>query len=518
MAFREVTMLEVKEVLLQWLEGRAVKRIAAAVGVDPKTARRYVRAAEKEGLASAAGTQLLSEDKLAQVLVRVKGAPARAVSEGRARCVAEREFIEHHVQHGVRLTKVRQLLVRKGVNVSYALLRRYAMAELGFGKRALTVPVVDAQPGEELQLDVGKITLRDSNGHPYRIKAFVFTPNVSRYRFVYVAERETTADAIMACEAAWEFYGGIFATILVDNAKAIVDTADPLGAKLTDTFLDYAQTHGFHVETTRVRDPKGKSRVERSIRVVRDDCFGGEVLRDIEHAQVRARYWAEHTYGMRRHTTTGRMPKEHFQTVEAPQLKPAPSERYDIPTWTEPRVARDQLAPVAGALYSLPTKYVGQKLRVRADRNTVRFYAREGVIKVHPRQPVGGKSIDPHDLPDEKRAYAMRDADFLRQQAESHGKAIGAFAVALLQGPLPWTRLRQIYAVLGLVRRYGAERVETACDIALTESMHDVRRLARMIEQNVRPEPQPLAKVILIGRYLRPAQQYAMKPTERNNE
>jgi len=511
-------MLEVKEVLLQWLDGRAIKRVAAAVGVDPKTARRYVRAAQGIGLTATGGIEQLSEDKLELVLVQLKTAPLRDSSEGRIRCVAQREFIEQHVKQGVRLTKVRRLLSRKGVEVSYAMLRRYAIAELGFGKRALTVPVVDAQPGEELQLDVGKITLRDANGRQCRIRAFVFTPNVSRYRFIYVSERETTEDAIAACEAAWEFYGGVFGAILVDNAKCIVNLADPLGAKLNDVFLDYAQTRGFHVDTTRVRDPKGKSRVERSIRDTRDNCFGGEVLRSIEQAQARARYFCEHEYGMRRHTTTGRTPREHFQQDEAAKLKPAPGERYDIPTWTEPRVARDQLAPVCGALYSLPTQYVGQKLRARADSRTVRFYAREIVVKVHARQPLGGKSIDPNDLPDEKRAYAMRDAEFLKQQAESHGKAIGAFAVAWLEGPLPWTRLRQVYALLGLVRRYNAERVEAACEIALSASMHDVRRLTRMVEQNVQPEPERLARVIPIGRYLRPANQYAMKPRERNNE
>lgn len=46
MAFREVTMVEIKEVLRQWLAGVGKKRIAARLGLDPKTVRRYARAAE----------------------------------------------------------------------------------------------------------------------------------------------------------------------------------------------------------------------------------------------------------------------------------------------------------------------------------------------------------------------------------------------------------------------------------------------------------------------------------------
>lgn len=51
MAFREVTMFEIKEVVRQWLRGHGVKTIARSVSADPKTVRRYVRAAEGVGLA-----------------------------------------------------------------------------------------------------------------------------------------------------------------------------------------------------------------------------------------------------------------------------------------------------------------------------------------------------------------------------------------------------------------------------------------------------------------------------------
>jgi len=44
MAYREVTMLEVKEVLRLWLEGVPKKRIAARLGLNVKTVRRYLAA------------------------------------------------------------------------------------------------------------------------------------------------------------------------------------------------------------------------------------------------------------------------------------------------------------------------------------------------------------------------------------------------------------------------------------------------------------------------------------------
>jgi hypothetical protein len=37
---------------------------------------------------------------------------------------------------------------------------------------------------------------------------------------------------IAGCEAAWAFFGGVFATLIPDNLSAIVDGADPLEPRL----------------------------------------------------------------------------------------------------------------------------------------------------------------------------------------------------------------------------------------------------------------------------------------------
>ena len=54
--------------------------------------------------------------------------------------------------------------------------------------------------------------------------------------------------------------------------------------------------------------------------------------------------------------------------------------------------------------------------------------------------------------------------------AANHGEAVGASAAALLDAPLPWTKMRQVYALLGVVKKWGAERVEAACGSALAMS------------------------------------------------
>jgi transposase len=514
MPFREVPMVETREIVRLWLAGLPKKRIAARLGVDPKTVRHYVGAAERAGLRAGQGEAALTEDVLCTVLAALHSHARRERGPSWDVCTEHREFIRKHLDGGVRLTKVRRLLRRQGVLVSYATLHRFAVQELGFGRKAATVPVADCEPGEELQVDTGWMGYLqpDAAGKRRRYRAWIFAAVRSRHRFVYPCFQETTATAIEACEAAWDFFGGVFRVLVPDNTKAIVVEADPLHPRLNRAFLEYAQSRGFHIDPTRVRSPQDKGRVERSVVSVREDCFAGERIRTLEEARRHARIWCLAEYGLRRHTRTQRLPLEHFEAEEKPCLRPAPTAPYDPPLWCEPKVGRDQLAQVAKALYSLPTEYVGRKLDARADRQLVRFYLDWQLIKTHPRQPPGGRSIDPADFPAEKTAYAMRDVDFLYEQAARHGESVGLFAQALLAGPLPWTRMRRVYKLLDLGTRYGSVRLEHACARALDADMSNVYRLQRMLEL-AHPEIATARrgdKVIPLARYLRPASQYAL--------
>jgi len=516
MAYREVTMIEITEVLRQWMAGAGPKRIARMLGVDRKTVRRYVRAGAQCGLAPRMAAAALTEERLVSILTALHANPGRPRGESWGRCAEQRDFIGEHVKAGVRLSKIRRLLARRGVDVPGATLYRFATIELGYGKRAATIPVVDGNPGEELYVDTGWMTLLEpaEHGRRRRFRAWIFTPGVSRYRFVYPCFSETTASAIEACEAAWAFYGGVLRVLIPDNTKAIIAQADPLSPRVVPGFLEYAQARGFVVDPARVRRPTDKARVERSVPYVRDDCFGGERIATIEQARARGRVWCTEEAGMRRHARTQRRPREHFESIELPHLLPPPVSAYDIPLWSSPKVARDQHAQVAKALYSLPTRFVGKTLRARADRHTVRFFDGTELVKTHPRKPPGERSTDRSDFPPEKSVYALRDVAFLEREAARYGEAIGTYARALLAVPLPWTRMRQVYALLGLVKRYGAARVEAECERAMAAELFDVSRLKRMIVIASPPATAPTSsqRVLPLPRHLRPAKHYALMP------
>ncbi len=96
--------------------------------------------------------------------------------------------------------------------------------------------------------------------------------------------------------------------------------------------------------------------------------------------------------------------------------------------------------------------------------------------------------------------------------AANEGTAVGSYADALLGGPLPWTKMRQVYRLLGLVKRWGADRVDTACAKALEVETVNVGLIERMLERATEAaEAPPVTEAkILPGRFARDASEYAV--------
>src|SRR5262245_8681777 len=113
MAYREVTMVEIREVLRLWRAGIKKKRIAAQLTLDVKTVRRYVAAAELCGFAP--GPEPLGDDQVAAVVAALSPDTGRPRGDGWQQCEAERAEIERLLAQRVRLSKVRRLLLRRGV-------------------------------------------------------------------------------------------------------------------------------------------------------------------------------------------------------------------------------------------------------------------------------------------------------------------------------------------------------------------------------------------------------------------
>jgi hypothetical protein len=165
LTFREVTVVQVREVLRRWLRGQGERPAATGAGVDRKTARRYIAAAIALGVVRNGEESQLSDEMIGQVCEAVR--PVRPDGHGAAwRALAgEEKRIKDWVEDGLNVKKIHDLLARQGVAVPYRTLARFATERCGAGRPGLTVAVADPGPGQELQVDFGRMGLLSAGEH-----------------------------------------------------------------------------------------------------------------------------------------------------------------------------------------------------------------------------------------------------------------------------------------------------------------------------------------------------------------
>ncbi|BBZ09369.1 hypothetical protein MDOR_35380 [Mycolicibacterium doricum] len=419
MVFREVSVNEIREVLRVWLGWRSYRR--SRVPHD----RRALRRGPQNGAplrGGRAGSRLRRDGDVSALddgligVVADAVRPARPDGHGAAweQLLGFEEQIKVWVagdgeQRPLTITKIETLLARQGCVVPYRTLHRFASERCGFGRKGTTVRVADGDPGVECQIDFGYLgMLTDAaDGRRRKVHALIFTAVYSRHMFVWLSYSQTLAAVIAGCQAAWGFFGGVFAVLIPDNLKPVIAAADAVNPQFTRGWLDYAGHAGFLTDPARVRSPKDKPRVERTVQYVRRNFWDGETFTSLEQAQQAVMTWCAHCrYPHPRHHL--RTSLEVFTAEEQPTLLTVPG-TYDVPMFKAVKVHRDFHAEVAKALYSLPECWIGHTLDVRADSELVKFYHRATLVKVHPRQPAGGRSTDRADLPEHKAGYALRD-------------------------------------------------------------------------------------------------------------
>jgi transposase len=490
MAYKEVAMWEILNVLRRIGRGEIISEVARVTEHDRKTVRRYVSIAKELGWVP--GEEEPDEELAVRVFKQL-----RPVSTEQSPGETEQLLLPHtktisdwlksddEFAKGLRLTKVHQLLARQGVDVPYSSLHRFAVKHCGFSdRRRITVRMADTEPGEVVQVDFGKLGLiPDSQkpGHRRTLNALVVTLIYSRHQYVRVSHSKKIPDLIDGLEDAWEFFGGVTERVILDNLKAAVTVADDYDPVFGRVFEEYARHRGFVIDATRGWHPQDKPHVENGIGYVRENFFRGEQWLDLEHVQRAAIRWCLSVAGTRIHGTTRKRPLAVFENTEKAVLKPLERERFDPPQWVQCKVHPDHCVTVCKALYTVPTRYIGRQVWVRADSKLVRVFYNGELIKIHERRPPGRKSIDYDDYPAERSVYAMRDPDRMIRQAREQGEYTGRFTQALLSGPIPWSKLRQAQRLMRLGKKYGWQRVEEACRCALDYDLINVKRLEGML-------------------------------------
>ena len=514
MAYREVPRMEIKEIIRRWQAADSLRHIAAGTGLSRDTVRKYVVAAQKEGITRDGPAP--TEEQLIRLVTMGQSGPRRPKAPRQDQLESWADQI-HRWLTGDRLqmTRIHELLAARGCTVSYTSLQRFVAKRNWRKSSKTTVRMADTPPGEVAEADFGRLGMitDPATGKRKAVWAMVIVLCHSRHCFVWPMLQHKLEDVIAGLEATWAFFGGMPKYLVVDNFPAAVVGTDPLDPHFTQGFLEYAQHRGFIPDPARKGHPQDKPKVERKVPYARERFYKGADFDDFTHVRAAAPRWCREVAGMRIHGTTRKQPLVVFQDEERHNLLPWDGMPYEVADWRTNIVHRDFHIQCLEALYSVPSHLCqpGQKVEVRVDSKLVRIYHRGQLIKTHPRQPKGGRSTDVNDYPPKIAPYTTRAPDGLKRDAVKLGPAVGEFAQRLFEGDHPWSKIRQGHKLLRLGDRYGAHRLDAACQRALAVDLIDVKRVERILVQALEEETTPQMPLPLLpGRFARPGSVFAL--------
>lgn len=509
MARRMFAVVDVVELLRHWQAGDSVSQMARALGLDRKTVRKYVARAEAAGMAP--GGEPLSR---AQWASRVHAwfpelSDPRARSSVHGEIAPFHDYIAKHLPQTTMATIHQRLRDEHGLAVSVASLRRYVRSELAQERACEQATVLrdDPPPGAEAQLDYGHLGswLDPASGARRRVWGFIMVLAFSRHLFCYPVLRMTQSEFLAAHVAAFAFFGGCPARLVCDNLGSGVLKPDFYDPRLNRGYAELSYHYGCLVDPARVCHPKDKPRVERMVPYVRDSFFSGREFTDLAAMRTQAASWSLAVAGQRTaRPLGGAQPAVVFRALEAEHLLALPRRPFEAATWQTAKVAPDCHVSVGGALYSVPFRFIGARLEVRVTAAMVFVYADHEIVKSHARVRKGRRATDWQDYPSAKAAFFMRNPSWCRRRAAELGPAVSALVGGLL-GEQALHRLRSAQGVIHLADRYGDERLELACALALEvgdPSYRTVRGILAAGREQLTVEPQtpaPMAPAYLHG-------------------
>ena len=490
MPYRELSMLEVREVLRRYADGDGLRAIARGTGLDRKTVAKYITAGTACGLHP--GGAPPTDAQVATVVAQLQGPMPGRPGTTQEVLHPHQGQIQAWLTEGLRLTKIYRRLRAQGVAVSYSTLYRFAQTACGFGTPTVTVRVADPPPGEAAEVDFGVLGLwtDPATGTRRRVYGLLVTLCHSRYACLAVSLRQDLGALLDGLELAWTFFGGVVRRLVLDNLTPAVTKADRYTPTLGKVFLEYAQYRGFVVDPTVPVHPTGKPKVERGIPYAREDFFRGETFRDLAEMQTRALTWCRELAGTRLHGTTRQIPRVVFETAGARDAAPARPDALR-PADLEPGHGPSRSPRPVPAGPVLGADPVRRPARGRPGRHSPGADLRppgphQDASPPGPRAAVHGLRRLPRG-PDALCACAPPTAASPRARRSGPPSASSSRSCSAASSPGRASGRRR--PLLRLAARFGAARVNAACARALAFDLVDVRRVQRILQHALEHEP-----------------------------
>jgi hypothetical protein len=216
----------------------------------------------------------------------------------------------------------------------------------------------------------------------------------------------------LAChQNAFLAFSGVPARIMVDNlASAVLKHPRGEAPVYNPKYLDFARQAGFTISACGVAKGNEKGRVENGVGYVKKNFLAGAEIPDFAAINPAARIWLDTVANVRIHGETRKKPVEMFLD-ELPHLLPLPPHPYDVATISCVRASSQFRVAFDSNSYSVPARFAGQRLTMRAYPDRLCFYHEDRLVARHNRSYERGRDFEDPDHPRELVAQRKKARD-----------------------------------------------------------------------------------------------------------
>ena len=222
MVYRKVDMIELKEIFLRITERQTKRKVREVMGIHGITLNKYLDISKEIGVdITTCRKDSITDGLIESVEERIGIVKGKIETPPRDRLLLPvKDRIEDYFKKDVPGTKIVEILARQGIEMSQTSFYRFVRAHFGsYGKNNITVRLPETKAGVYAQADFGHLgKLWDSETKKLRrAYGFIITLVFSRRMYVHITFSQDAEAAIGGCEAAWAYFGGIVAILIVDN-------------------------------------------------------------------------------------------------------------------------------------------------------------------------------------------------------------------------------------------------------------------------------------------------------------
>jgi transposase len=351
---------------------------------------------------------------------------------------------------------------------------------------------LDFAPGETAQVDWGEWGSIGVGSTRRRLSFFLMVLCHSRRMYLEFTVSQTMEFFLSCHENAFAAFGGVPSEIMVDNLKsAVLQRLVGLAPVFNPKYLDFSRHWGFDIKPCNVRSGNEKGRVENGVGYVKKNFLAGLELPDFCAMQPAATLWMDTVANVRMHESTHQRPIDRFEEERA-HLKRLNPAGFDLARVSTVRATKQFRVPLDSNHYSVPARYAGHRLTLKAYADRVCIYDHDQLVVRHPR------SMDRHqdiEDPEHERQLVVQRKSAREQRLVVQFLAISARAQSYREGlEAKHVNARvHLRKILALVDLHGKQAVARAVDDGLELQAFSAEYIAHILSARRRIGEEPAA-------------------------